>query len=330
MAATEIARREAQMQSIPVIDVSALASSDISGRRRVAAEIGAACRGIGFFYVAGHGIAPARIDATFAAARSFFAKPVAEKAALSIERSPHNRGYVGLGGESLDPSKPADLKEAFNIGLEFPADDPEVLAGRPLRGLNQWPADPAFRAAMLAYYDAVLGLGRLIHRGFSLDLGLAEDHFAAALARPAAILRLLHYPQRPAVVAEGQAGAGEHTDYGNLTLLVVDGVAGLEVRTRDGHWLDAPHIPGTFVCNIGDCLMRWTNDVYVSTPHRVRPPDRERMSIAFFLDADPGALVEALPGCVSAERPARYPPISAGDYLAERLDATYAFRRKAV
>lgn len=317
------------MPEIPVIDIAALASENAGERRRVAAEIGRACRGIGFFYVAGHGIPQHAIDGAFASARRFFARPLAEKAPLSIERSPHNRGYVGLGGESLDPTKPADLKEAFNIGLELPADDPEVLAGRPLRGVNLWPDGGDFRETMLAYYDAVLDLGRLIHRGFAIDLGIAEDHFRGALQRPAAILRLLHYPARPAVLAEGQAGAGEHTDYGNLTLLVVDGVAGLEVRTRDGRWLDAPHIPGTFVCNIGDCMMRWTNDVYVSTPHRVRPPDRERLSIAFFLDADPDAVVEALPGCVSPGRPALYPPITAGAYLAERLDATYAFRRKA-
>lgn len=318
------------MDTIPVIDVSPLASPDAAARQRVAAEIGAACRGIGFFYVAGHGIPAETIEAVFARANAFFARPPDEKAALSIERSPHNRGYVGLGGESLDPSKPADLKEAFNIGLELPPDDPEVVAGKPFRGLNQWPDDAAFRATMLGYYEAVLGLGRRLHRGFSIDLGLPDEFFAAALDRPAAILRLLHYPPRPARVAEGQAGAGEHTDYGNLTLLVVDGVAGLEVRTRDGRWIDAPHIPGTFVCNIGDCLMRWTNDVYVSTPHRVRPPERERTSVAFFLDANPDAPVEVLPGCVSPSRPARYPPISAGDYLTERLDATYAFRRKAV
>ncbi len=318
------------MDTIPVIDVSPLASPDEAARRRIAAEIGAACRGIGFFYVGGHGIAADALAEVFASANGFFGLPVAEKTVLSIERSPHNRGYVGLGGESLDPSKPADLKEAFNIGLELAPDDPEVAAGKPFRGINLWPDGEDFRATMLAYYEAVLDLGRRLHRGFAFDLGLPEDYFAAALVRPAASLRLLHYPPRPAVIAEGQAGAGEHTDYGNLTLLLVDGVAGLEVRTRDGRWIDAPHIPGTFVCNIGDCLMRWTNDVYVSTPHRVRPPERERTSVAFFLDADPDARVEALPGCVSPARPARYPPITAGDYLAERLDATYAFRRKAV
>ncbi|HEY9344682.1 MAG TPA: 2OG-Fe(II) oxygenase family protein, partial [Inquilinus sp.] len=116
------------------------------------------------------------------------------------------------------------------------------------------------------------------------------------------------------------------TDYGNVTILATDGVAGLQVRRRDGVWLDAPPVPGGFLCNIGDCLMRWTNDAYVSTPHRVQPPERERYSVAFFLDPNPEALVEALPGCVTADRPARYPPVLGADYLRSRLDATYAHR----
>ena len=95
-----------------------------------------------------------------------------------------------------------------------------------------------------------------------------------------ATLRLLHYP---ASSSEGEIGAGEHTDYGNITLLATDDVGGLEVRTRSGDWIAAPPIPDAFVVNIGDCLMRWTNDVYVSTPHRVvNRSGRERYSIAFF------------------------------------------------
>jgi isopenicillin N synthase-like dioxygenase len=126
----------------------------------------------------------------------------------------------------------------------------------------------------------------------------------------------------------GQLGAGEHTDYGNLTLLLTDEVGGLEVRTRDGDWLAAPHRLDAFICNIGDCLMRWTNDVYVSTPHRVvSPPGRRRTSVAFFLDANPEAVVECLPTCRGGGE--RYPPVAAADYLGSRLDATYAHRRKA-
>jgi isopenicillin N synthase-like dioxygenase len=201
-----------------------------------------------------------------------------------------------------------------------------VLGGRPFRGVNLWPPIPGFRATVLAYYDAAWALGRHLHRAVAVDLGLDPDYFEEKLDRPLATLRLLHYPPRPASPAPDELGAGEHTDYGNLTLLLTDEVGGLEVRRRDGEWLSVPFAPGALICNIGDCLMRWTNDVYVSTPHRVvSPPGRERYSIAFFLDANPDAVVECLKTCRGAGE--RYPPIAAADYLRARLDATYAPRQ---
>lgn len=309
---------------IPVIDLSPLAGGDMNGLARVAAAIGQACRGIGFFYVTGHGVPPSLRAAVFEQAATLFAAEPKLKEAIAIERSPHNRGYVGFGAESLDPAKPADLKEAFNLGLDLPQDDSEVVAGLPFRGVNLWPDLPGFKVTMLSYFDALWGLGRRLHGAMALDLGLPLDHFEALLNRPMATLRLLHYPPRPAEVAAGQLGAGTHTDYGNLTLLATDMMGGLEVRTRDGQWLKAPVIPDAFVCNIGDCLMRWTNDTYVSTPHRVvSPHGLERYSIAFFLDPNPEALVACLPTCTPPDRPARYRPITAADYLRSRLEATY-------
>jgi isopenicillin N synthase-like dioxygenase len=316
--------------AIPVLDVSGLRSASAAERRAVAAALGAACRGPGFFLVTGHGIPEVVTRGMFAAARAFFAGDPAAKAALSIRRSPHNRGYVALGEEQLDPDRPADRKEAFNIGLDLAPADPEVLAGRPFRGVNLWPAGmPGFRAAMLAHFDAAWALGRLLHRGFALDLGLPEDWFEDKLDRPLATLRVLRYPA--ASGAGAPLGAGEHTDYGNVTVLATDGVPGLEVRRRgakgQGGWEEVPHLPGAFVCNIGDCLMRWTNGAYASTPHRVRAPAAERYSAAFFLDPNPEAVVAALPSCTGPGDPPRWPPITGAAYLKEKLDATYAHRR---
>ncbi len=311
--------------AVPLIDVSGLRSPEDAERRRVAAALGAACRGPGFFLVKGHGVPEATVAGLFAASRALFALPDAAKKAVSIRKSPHNRGYVGLSEEQLDPSKPADRKEAFNIGLDLPPDDPEVLAGAPFRGVNLWPDLPGFREQTLAYFDAAWALGRLLHRGFALDLDLPEDWFEDKFTRPLATLRLLRYAagQEPT----SALGAGAHTDYGNVTVLATDGVAGLEVQRRGGGWEPVPQIPGAFICNIGDCLMRWTNDVYVSTPHRVRVPVAERYSAAFFLDPNPDAVVEVLAGCTGPENPARYPPVTGAAYLRERLDATYAHRR---
>ncbi len=310
------------MDSIPVIDVSGLRATEPGPRRAVAGELGRACREVGFFYVTGHGIPDALRSQVFAAAARLFALPEAEKQRVSVKLSPHNRGYVGFGTERLDETAAADQKEAFNVGLELPADDPEVLAGAPFRGPNLWPPVPGLRETLLAYYAACERLQEDVHRGFALDLGVEEDFFTDKLARSASTLRLLHYPAGTQA-SGGELGAGEHTDYGNLTVLATDGVAGLQVRRRDGAWLDAPHVPGAFVCNIADCLMRWTNDVYVSTPHRVLRPAAERYSVAFFGDAHPDAVVEALPACLAPGERARYAPITAGAYLTQRLTATY-------
>ena len=318
-----------QMSQIPTFNLPDF-------EQRVAAlghELGRAARDTGFFCITGHGIAPLLVNEMFTQSTQFFAQTLAAKDALSIRHSPHNRGYVALGEERLDASKPGDVKAAFNIGLDLPPDDPDVLAGRPFRGVNVWPDAttlPDFRATMLAYFDACHRLGMRLHRALAHDLGVAENFFDDKLDQPLATLRLLHYPPRPERFEAGQIGAGEHTDYGNITLLATDDAGGLEVRTRSGEWISPPTIAGALICNIGDCLMRWTNDIYVSTPHRVvNPIDRERYSIAFFLDPNPDAVVACLPSCVSTDRPARYAPTTGAAYLKSRLDATYSHRENA-
>lgn len=306
--------------AIPVIDLTDLETGNPAALARIAHDLGSAARDIGFFYVRNHGIPAGLVAAAFAASARFFALPPAAKAAIAIDRVGANRGYAGLLTEALDPSRPADLKEAFNIGW----DDPLTGLGSDGRGRNAWPELADFRAPLEAYFDAVLALGRRLHRAIALDLGLEPDFFADKLDRPLATLRLLHYPPHPADAAAGQIGAGAHTDYGNITLLATDDVGGLEVRRRDGVWVAAPVIPGTFVVNIGDSLMRWSNDVYVSNPHRVvNRGDRERWSIAFFLDANPDAVIAALPACVAPGAAPKYPPITMAAYLRERLNATY-------
>ena len=306
---------------LDIIDVSGLRDGHPGAVARVGAEVGRACRDVGFFYVRNHGVPDALLSGIFKSAHAFFAAPAAEKAELSISRSKHNRGYVGMATESLDPAH-TDFKEAFNIGLDLPASDSEVIAGKPFRGVNIWPRTPGFRDMVLAYFNAVWRLGRDLHEAIAADLGLAQNFFADKFDRPMATLRLLHYPPRAAERGE-MLGVGAHTDYGSVTLLLTDDAGGLDLRRRDGTWIEAPPVPGAFVCNIGDSLMRWTNDTYVSTPHRVRnPTGRERYSVAFFLDPNPEVSLECLPGCGS-HRPTKYPPILAADYLRQRLDATY-------
>ncbi len=296
--------------SVPIIDMSALTSPEPELRTRALADLARACREVGFFGIIGHDIPQSLIAEVFAASRAFFALPTEVKLTLRGDMLATNLGYVPLGGERLSADLPPDQKEAYNIGPEIGPDAHSA----------PWPDLPGWRASMRGYFAACHDLGRRLHRSLADILGLNDDFFEASLETPAAVLRLLHYPRG----GEGakNAGAGEHTDYGNITILATDGVAGLQVKDRSGRWIDVAGVDGGFVCNIGDCLMRWTNSAFVSTPHRVVAPAAERYSIAFFLDPDPTALVEPI---LTPEAPAPlFAPILAGDYIQSRLAPTYA------
>ncbi len=298
--------------TIPVIDGGALRSDDPHALAALAAAIGDAARRVGFFTLVNHGISAALVDDVFAAAATFFALPQPEKDAITLEKSDAYRGYARVGFEKLDPARPGDVKESFNVGREQTAP-------------NQWPEIPAFRATLQRYYDELQALIIALHRPIALDLGADEHYFDARFDRALGVLRLLRYPEHPAQADPDLFGAAPHTDYGNLTLLAQDGTPGLEVRDRDGAWIDVEPTPGAFVCNIGDALMRWSNDVYVSTPHRVvNRAGRERYSVAFFGDPNADALLACMPSCSWPGNPPRYePPITYAQLLQEKYEATY-------
>jgi isopenicillin N synthase-like dioxygenase len=309
---------------IPIIALSGLRSGRRADLERIGAEIGRAARGLGFFSVADHGIPQDQVDAVFAQSKTFFALPSAQKEALSVTNSTSYRGYVRYGEEKLDPALAGDIKECFNAGPDLAADDPDVLAGTPFHAPNQWPDLPGFRSTLTAFHASALDLVVRLHRAIAVDLGIDERYFDRYFTRAIGILRLLHYPPHPGAFDGNVYGAGAHTDYGNLTLLAQDGTGGLEVRTRDGDWTIVPPVAGTFVCNIGDCLMRWTNDVYVSNAHRVvNRSGRERYSFAYFGDPNADALVACLPSCLEPGETPKYPPITYAEYLRSRYDATY-------
>jgi len=277
-----------------------------------------ACRDTGFFLLTHHGIPDPLLADVFDQADRFFALPEAEKARVSLLNNPHYRGWGKSGEENLDDSSTQqDSKETFNIGLDLSPDDPRVQAAEPFRGVNQWPDLPGFSDTLLTYYKAAFVLGLDLHRAFALDLGLPEQFFTPKFADSMSALRLLNYP--PATGAKDEIGAGAHSDYGSITLLMTDGEPGLQVRPRGQGWVDVPKVDGAFVVNIGDCLMRWTNDIYVSTPHRVLAPAHRRRSVAMFVEANPNTVIEALPGTGDP----KYPAIKAADYLMSRLTATY-------
>jgi isopenicillin N synthase-like dioxygenase len=317
--------------SIPVIDLGPSRSDRLEDRRAVAWEIHKACRDTGFFYIANHGIDAALIASQLDAARRFFALPLEQKLALHMQRSRSFAGYEPLAGQTLDTDSPPDLKESFYCGAELPDDHPYVAAGIRGYGGNQWPGSlPGFREQMLAYYAAVRALGDRLMALLALSLDLPEDYFVEMYAQPSGNVRLIHYPPQPADATFNQIGAGAHTDWGGLTLLLQDDTGGLEVQNTAGDWIAAPPIPGTFVINLGDLIQRWTNDLYRSNMHRVRNGNaagRDRYSVPFFFSPDHHARIECLPTCRETDRPPRHAACTAGEHLMEMFDRTYG--RKA-
>ncbi|GAA0966026.1 isopenicillin N synthase family oxygenase [Acrocarpospora macrocephala] len=270
---------------LPVIDVSPLLAGESAAT--VARQIEAACVDSGFFYISGHGVSADLIARMDVSARRFFELPLDAKMKISMAHGGRAwRGFFPVGGE-LTSGRP-DLKEGIYFGAEREPD------GRPLSGRNLFPDEvPELGASVLRYLDVMTEVAQAVMRGVALSLGLDEDYFATGYtADPTILFRIFHYP--PASADEGW-GVGEHTDYGLLTLLLQDDNAGLQVHSARG-WIDAPPIPGTFVCNIGDMLDKLTGGHYRSTPHRVRNASgRERLSFPFFFDPGWDSEVPPLP-----------------------------------
>jgi isopenicillin N synthase-like dioxygenase len=318
------------MTAIPIVDIAGLADPSSAAARDAAALLCRAYETLGFAYIAGHGVPDDVVERAFTAAVEFHAAPLERKQALAINR--FHRGYIGMATSVIVTSTVArvtqpNLSESLMLMHEVAPDDPRF--GTEVHGPNQWPDWlPAFRPSVEAYIAALETVARRLLGAFTLGLGLAPAHLAPLFARPVTFLRLLHYPPHPPTAADQQFGSAPHTDYGCLTILAQHGVDGLAVRGPDGSWLEAPPMPGTFLLNLGDLMPRWSNDRFRSTPHRVlNRSGRDRYSIAYFFDPAMDAVIECLPGCRAPGEPPRYPALRYGDYLMERLDKNYAYRK---
>lgn len=303
---------------IPVVDIGPLL--DGSDKAGVAREIRWALTHVGFLYIRNHGVAAGLVDAVFDETRAFFDLPLEEKMALHIRHSGRAlRGYIELFGENTDPANTKDLKEAFDIGPERPGDP------RPFFGANPWPPSrPRLGEVVGGYHDRMRALSMALLRGVALSLDLDEGYFDALMRDPISIQRLQHYPPQTGRIDPSVIGIGAHTDYGSLTVLAQDAIGGLQVMNRDGRWIEAPPIDGTFIVNIGDLIQRLTNDLYLANLHRVvNTSGRERYSIPFFIDADYDARLAPVATCVAPDNPCRYDPIVCGDHKFARFVASF-------
>jgi isopenicillin N synthase-like dioxygenase len=279
---------------IPVVNLSDVEQGETPSRL-VAEEMGRACRESGFFYVAGHGVSEELCRRLDALSRRFFGQDLTTKLVIGMERGGRAwRGYFPVGAE-LTSGRP-DQKEGLYFGTELPADHPMVQAGVPLHGANLFPDLTGFRETVLDYIDAVTRLGQQLMQVLAMSLGLSPTYFANRYTRePLILFRIFHYPPASARDSiEPQWGVGEHTDYGLLTILRQDDNGGLQIKSPNG-WIEAPPIPETFVCNIGDMLDRMTGGHYRSTPHRVKNRgEKGRLSFPFFFDPNWEAQVQPI------------------------------------
>ncbi|KAL4802227.1 hypothetical protein BDV18DRAFT_63762 [Aspergillus unguis] len=328
---------------IPIIDFAPFLNGTPADKHAVAMSIVDAFKSSGFLYLKDHGIPPSVTSRIFKSSATFFARPQEQKDTLGWTTPQANRGYVKTGREKLskldDPSAGEDrrgvpdLKESMEIGREG-------VEGMP----NQWPdgldeEGKSFKEVMLSFFDMCKDLHIQVMRAIALGMNLPVHFFDEYVDGGDNNLRLLHYPAvHKDVFREnpGQVRAAEHSDYGSITLLFQDRRGGLQARSPEGTFVDVTPFPDTVVINAGDLLARWSNDTIKSTKHRVIEPPKaygedddsdmypERYSIAYFCNPNMDKFIEAIPGTYEGDvNNAKYPGITSGDYLVQRLSATY-------
>lgn len=316
---------------VPVVDIAPYFAGSDAARRAVVRAVDDALRSIGFMVVVGHGLDAGVIGRTREVALRFFDLPHEHKMRLRSTAAGSPRGYVPMGESVLaltaGARTPPDWKEGYSLGpLVLPAIEGE---GAKFYAQNRWPDEPAdFAPTVAACYREMEALADRVQRIFASALGLPEAYFEPMYAGHNSTMRLIHYPPQREAPLPGQLRAGAHTDFSAFTLLLPQNVSGgLEVQTRDGEWIVLQTPDDGCVVNVGDLLMRWTNDLWVSTWHRVGNPApgqggaARRLSIAYFASPRDDALIECLPGCSSDERPVRHAPVLAGEHRVMKIRA---------
>jgi isopenicillin N synthase-like dioxygenase len=315
-------------KAIPVIDFAPAFQGAPGGLDAVAADVRRACERIGFFYLAGHGVPASVVDGAFRASREFHALPLEDKLALRLNEN--NIGYLAVNQSmqrhsTVHKATRPNFNESFFISHDRAADHPDVVAGTPLRGRNQWPAGhDGMRVAMVRYFKTLEALGERMLPVLARSLDMPVGYFAPFFADEAHInLRFLHYPPQE-TDDEEQFGQGPHTDNSFITILSREGGPGLAVRLPSGEWLAPPVIPGTFLVNLGNVMKRWSNDRFLSTPHGVvNDSGTDRYSVAFFYSPNPASTIACLPSCAGPDTPPRYAPAVYRDLVLEFYSANY-------
>lgn len=308
---------------LPVLDLSPFYGDDRGALDALAREVDRCLIADGFLLVVGHRVPDGVRRLARAKAMEFFRQPLdrKERAMIADRRGWVPSGHEATGYASGEESLP-DLKESFTLGREVAGDGFEFRR-------NPWDAAgvDGFREAMVAYLDEMLRLGADLMRLFALALGVDDDHLTSLSNHSDSEFNLNWYPPLTSVPEPlpGQFRIGPHADYGCCTILDRQpGVAGLQIQTREGDWIDAPVAPGSYTINVGDLLARMTGERWRSTLHRVLPPSSEApteelLSLVFFHEFDADALIETLAPPIGGG--AMFEPVVADDYITAKFDA---------
>ena len=299
---------------LPIIDLSTVSSSE--DRKAIGKQLVASVETIGFFYVVGHGVNPTLMKNAFDSSRDFFSLTEDQKQTIAVNQA--QRGWMRKGLTRLEGSASADIKEVFFWGREVSENDPDVLQKLPLVSPNQWPERflPNFKANILEYYQAVMVLGSSLLECIAFGLDQSPEVFREKYTKPLGRGQLVYYPPISTnELACNSYSAAPHTDFGVLTILLQDSLGGLQARHQNGEWIDVPPIEGSFICNIGDLLERWTNGKLKSTVHRVlNTSGKERLSIPVFVDPNSDAWIDPR-DFQTSQNDCALPPVHAGEYI---------------
>ncbi|KAI0834565.1 Clavaminate synthase-like protein [Hypoxylon sp. FL0890] len=326
--------RDCTPDEIPVIDLAPMFSKDLSDRKRVAANIKSAATNNGFFYIKNHGIPEETIAQCKQQVLNFMRQPQEKKDLIaSRTHSKYFNGYLGNRQSQISRNESVDIRESFSFRYtpELDPDHPMEISEVPeevrrwIRGEEfVWKGTahlPDFKKDCLAYWGSCLTLARKLVRMFALSLDLEEDYWDDKVTHPGADGVFNYYPPRSAEEVQSNfVSLGSHTDLQLFTLLWQDSVGGLQILSKEGQWLRAPPIEGTLVVNIGDFMMRLCNDIYKSTVHRVtNESNLERVSMPFFFGLNFNCVEGVVSSCTSESNPAKYQPMSCGDWCQMRF-----------
>ena len=307
-------------RTIPLVNLSQFENGTPEERAAFVEQLGKAFHEIGFVGVTGHGIPKSLIDGFYRTSKAFFALDTDTKSQYEVPGLAGQRGYTSFGKEHAKGSKVADLKEFFQIGQEVAADDPLKAEYPDNVQVAEMPDFPRLGREL---YQAFEEKGGQLLRAIAIHLDLPENYFEQHITKGNSILRAIHYPP---ITSEPKSAirAESHEDINLITLLVGASAGGLQLLNKEGDWQDIMPEDDEIVINVGDMLQRLTNNYLKSTTHRVVNPPREmwhlpRLSIPFFLHPQGRMDLTVLDSCVTEERPQAYAPITAGDYLDERL-----------